>query len=374
MSNAITLILDVLNPRLRGSTARLALVFPFAMLLGGVFRAAEAATPTSIDPSPGKLAPKPLYRDPIYDGAADPVVIWNRGEKKWFMFYTNRRANVPDLDGVTWVHGTPIGIAASSDGGATWTYRGTAHIAYGGKDYTYWAPEVVEHAGLYHLYLAVVPGIFHNWDAPRDIIHLTSTDLLKWKFESTLKLASDRVIDACVLRRPDGGWRLWYNNERDKKSIYYADSPDLYTWTDRGKASGVGERPGEGPYVFRWQGRFWMLVDIWQGLGVYSSGDLTNWTVQAGDLLAMAGKGLEDGANGGHPGVVVSGGRAYCFYFLHPGRHGTIKASDNAYEQRRSLIQVVELHYANGRITCDRDAPTHIDLQPPPADNPAARP
>jgi len=34
------------------------------------------------------------------------------------MFYTNRRSNAPGLDGVKWVHGTRIGIAESSDGGA----------------------------------------------------------------------------------------------------------------------------------------------------------------------------------------------------------------------------------------------------------------
>ena len=35
-------------------------------------------------------APKPLYRDPVYDGAADPVVIWNPAVQRWWMFYTNR--------------------------------------------------------------------------------------------------------------------------------------------------------------------------------------------------------------------------------------------------------------------------------------------
>ena len=45
-------------------------------------------------------APKPVFRDPVFDGAADPVVIWNRQEEKWFMFYTNRRANADSLDGV----------------------------------------------------------------------------------------------------------------------------------------------------------------------------------------------------------------------------------------------------------------------------------
>ena len=31
----------------------------------------------SVNAAEGLLAPKPLFRDPVYDGAADPVVIWN---------------------------------------------------------------------------------------------------------------------------------------------------------------------------------------------------------------------------------------------------------------------------------------------------------
>jgi len=31
----------------------------------------------------GKLAAKPLFCDPVFDGAADSVVIWNRGEHTW---------------------------------------------------------------------------------------------------------------------------------------------------------------------------------------------------------------------------------------------------------------------------------------------------
>jgi hypothetical protein len=27
-------------------------------------------------------APKPLFRDPVHDGAADPVLIWNRVSRK----------------------------------------------------------------------------------------------------------------------------------------------------------------------------------------------------------------------------------------------------------------------------------------------------
>ena len=326
----------------------------------------QTAAPTVADAQAGKVAAKPLFRDPVYDGAADPVVVWNRAEKKWFMFYTNRRANASaaETPGVTWVHGTRIGIAQSSDGGATWSYRGTADIRYGEGELTRWAPEVVYDGSTYHMFLTLVPGVFTDWNHPRDIIHLTSADLLTWNHGSTLKLSSDRVIDACAYHLPDGTWRLWYNNERDRKSIYYADSRDLMTWVDRGKVTGVGERPGEGPKVFHWKGYYWMVVDIWQGLGVYRSDDATHWTVQDGNLVETPGKGADDEVKGGHPDVVVSGDRAFLFYFTHPGRRGA-DAKKDGYEQRRSSIQVVELEYKNGWLTCDRDAPTHILLQPP---------
>ena len=140
-----------------------------------------------------KAAPKPLYRDPVHDGAADPALIWNREQKKWMMFYTNRRADLTSSDpkDVAWVHGTQIGIAESKDGGTTWTYAGTAEIPYGKPYYTYWAPDLVWDRGLYHMFVVVVPGIFHDWNAPRDIIHLTSKDLAVWKFESKLPLSSN---------------------------------------------------------------------------------------------------------------------------------------------------------------------------------------
>lgn len=317
------------------------------------------------------VAPKPLFRDPVFDGAADPVVVWNPGAQKWWMFYTNRRANAPGLSGVAWVHGCRIGVAESGDGGVTWTYAGTADIELppeiGGTEPTHWAPDVITAPdGIHHMYLTAVPGIFENWQHPRRIVHLTSSDLRHWKYESALELASDRVIDACVFPLPGGGWRMWYNNERDSKSIYYADSPDLFTWTDRGKCRGVGERPGEGPYVFEWRGSYWMIVDLWRGLGVYRSGDLLQWTAQPDNLLGVPGRGADDGVNGGHPGVVVSGGRAFLFYFTHPGRAGTISPDDkDNLDLRRSSIQVVELVERDGRLSCDRDAPTHIHLQPP---------
>lgn len=129
-------------------------------------------------------------------------------------------ANAP---GVTRVHGSNIGMAESSDGGATWTYRGTADIGYGKDnhpdDYTYWAPEVIWMTNKYHMFLTFVPGIFTNWDHPREIVHLTSTDGVKWDALGPVDLKSDRVIDPCVMQLPGGVWRMWFKDERKSPTL-----------------------------------------------------------------------------------------------------------------------------------------------------------
>ena len=306
-------------------------------------------------------APKPLYRDPVYDGAADPVLVWNRGEGKWWMLYTNRRANVAGLRGVSWVHGTRIGIAESADGGATWKYRGTADLPVGGEQDTHWAPDIVFHEGTYQMFLTFVPGTHEDWSGERRIVHLTSPDLVKWKKEGQIPFASNRVLDASVLRLPDGTWRMWYNDENAGKTIFVADSPDLMTWTNHGKA--VPDR-GEGPKAFQWLGSYWLIVDQWEkGLAVYRSDDATRWAKQPESLLVTPGTGEDDKVHGGHADVVVSGDRAFLFYFTHPGRRPDAPRTDT--EQRRSSIQVVELKHKDGQLICDRDQPTHICLAPP---------
>lgn len=310
------------------------------------------------------IASKPLYRDPVFDGAADPTLIWNPMVKRWWMFYTNRRANVPDLSGVTWVHGTPIGIAESADGGAHWKYLGTAKFdlpeEYGGANLTCWAPDVIRGPdGTFHMFLTIVPGIFKEWGHPRFIVQLTSTNLVDWGNPRKLALASDRVIDASVLKMPDGTWRLWYNNERSGKVIHWATSPDLVHWTDKGL---VFKLRAEGPKGFRWKDKFWVVMDEWKGLGVFRSDDATTWDKQPSHLLGEPGTGEDDRVKGGHPDVVVDGDRAYLFYFTHPGRRPGAPKSNT--EQRRSSIQVVELQLKDGWLACDRSQPTQISLRP----------
>ena len=203
------------------------------------------------------------------------------------------------------------------------------------------------------MYLTYVPGTFKDWNHPRVIVHLTSKDLVNWNYQSTLNLVNTKVIDAAVYKINDTTFRMWYNNEKDGKSIYYADSKDLYNWVDKGKA--IAAR-GEGPKTFYWQGNYFMIVDAWKGMEVYASTDLLNWTKQTKRILEEPGKGKDDQAIGGHCDVVVNKeGRAFVYYFTHPGRSKANPAAKGSFDDKRSVIQVAELKYVNGEVICDRD-------------------
>ncbi|MBS50881.1 MAG: glycoside hydrolase family 43 [Sphingobium sp.] len=307
------------------------------------------------------VAPKPLYRDPVHDGAADASTVYDKATGEWVMFYTNRRADLPRADekDVRWVHGTAIGTARSKDG-AQWRYSGTADIPQGCTGPTLWAPEVQWLAGQWHMWLTVVPGVFRDWNAPRYIVHLTSPDLASWTCGDRLDLGSDRVIDASVLALGQSHYRLFFNDERQNKAIVTADSPDLVHWT-------VGKRltqtPGEGPKAFRWKGRTWLISDAWKGLLVMRSDDGgDNWITQPGHILGTSGRHPTDRAKGQHPDIVVAGDRAYILYFVHQDGEDEAKADPEWH--RRSVIQIAELQEKSGIISVDRNAPVTIRLTP----------
>ncbi len=308
----------------------------------------------------GPVAPKPLFRDPVHDGAADASTVRDPNSGQWVMFYTSRRADLPmeDVKDVRWVHGTAIGVARSKDG-ARWTYGGTADIPKSCTGETLWAPDVQWLAGQWHMWLTVVPGVYRDWNAPRFIVHLTSPDLKAWTCGERLDLGSDRVIDASVLALPGGRYRLFYNDERMNKAIRTADSDDLIHWK-------LGERlthtPGEGPKAFVWKGRYWLISDAWQGLLVMRSDDGVRWTTQPGHILRQPGVHPTDRAKGQHPDIIVAGERAYIVYFVH--QEGEDQAKDNPDWKRRSVFQIAELREKDGVLSVDRNASAHIMLTP----------
>lgn len=318
----------------------------------------------------------PIYRDPIYDGASDPVVVRRPDEAgsadEWWMFYTQRRATVPG-PGVAWVHGSRIGRAVSTDGGASWQYRGTIEgLDEGGN--THWAPEVVADGDGYRMYLTMIEGIPDHWEnIERVIREYTSPDLENWSLERTLDLSSRLVIDAAVARCADGLFRLWYKDEGHESTTWAASSPGLDgEWTVEGKVIGLPAH--EGPNVFQLGGWYWMITDEWRGQAVHRSTDGVRWERQAADdglILHEPGEHPEDREWGRHADVVVqpatSDGpeHAIVFYFTHPYWGGVDEADPDVDNARRTVIHVARLEVVDGVLTCDRNIPGELTLRAP---------
>jgi hypothetical protein len=311
----------------------------------------------------GKAAPAPLYRDPPFDGAADPVLVWNRRRGAWWMLYTQRRARL-DLPGVAWCHGTEIGIAESRDLGTTWEYVGTLPLKPLDEAYSFWAPDIVEHEDIFHFFVSYVPGEHTDWGGDRYILHYRSRDLDSWEYVGRVPLTSDRCIDPTIFRFPDGRWRMWYKDEGAGSATLAVESRDLLTWspvTD----PGVSELYGEAPKVFRFAGYYWMLKDPNSGLDVYRSEDLEEWSYQ-GKILDQAGERIDDGTIGKHPDVVVAGERAFIFYFTHPaGQDFPSRDGVMPFAARRSSVQVAEILVRDGELVCDRNSAPRVVLDPP---------
>lgn len=298
----------------------------------------------------------PLYRDPRFDGAADPMVVWNRGRKCWTMFYSQRRSNRKHLPGVGYCYGNDIGTAVSYDGGRTWAYDGIARgLEFRGGRNTWWAPEVVGIDGTYHMWVSYIEGVHFEWTGPATMYHYTSGDLKHWTFSDELPMRD--VIDACLFPLPSGGWRMFY--KQDSKT-FMTDSRDLKTWEARGVAA--ADAGQEGPNVFRWKDRYWMIADVWHGQQVYESPDLTTWKLQQGPtLLGVPGTRRDDGAFGRHADVIVQGDRAFILYFTHPGGD---RDHDRSTSLKRTSVQVAELKIEDGRLTADRNQPLDYHWDP----------
>lgn len=298
--------------------------------------------------------PAPLFRDPIYDGPTDPVVIWNHKENCYFMFYTQRRSTAVHI-GVSSIHGTAVGVASSPDG-VHWLYRGTLNLEYEPGQNTFWAPEVIYVNGVYHMYVSYVPGIPTNWNYTRRILHYTSSDLWNWQFERVLSLSSDRVIDACVYETEPGTYKLWFKDEVHQSHTYSAVSHDLYNWEVLGDE--ISDCAHEGPNVFKLGGKIFMITDTWDGLGVYTSDDFSHWVRQEKNLLKEPGTRPMDGQIGNHADVVVKDEHAYIYYFVHPD-YSKEQRSTPGYpfteKEARTVIQMAELTLKNGLLCCDRD-------------------
>ena len=307
------------------------------------------------------------YRDPVWDGPTDPVLVPDHLTGEWVLLYTQRRATVPGLTGVEWVHGTAIGMARSSDGGLNWTYQGTADGLVPpdtALPATLWAPDVVRIGGQWIMYLTVLGGVRTDWTGTASIVQFASQDLANWEYLGAIDLDSPRVIDAAVTRCGDGRYRLWYKDEARGSNTYSAvsDTPeDPSSWVLEGLT--IPGRPHEGPKVFRMDGTFWMIVDEWRGQGVYRSEDgAGGWIRQhhLGGLILTAPESV-DGRPvvGRHADVVPlppqqdGTERALLVYFTHPhwgGEDIDTMAPDP--KARLSHVRAAVLEVRDGILVC----------------------
>lgn len=267
------------------------------------------------------------FFDHNWGGPTDPVMVWNPVEREWFIYYTQRRAFI-ETKTELWVHGLKIGIFSSPDG-KHWRDRGTCigddNLTNDPLVTTWWAPEVLYVDRLFHMYVTNVPGIFDNWNAPRDIKHFTSEDGINWKYQSTLNLSSKRCIDAGVCKIGEK-WYLWYKDEtQDAGRTWFAESDDLYNWEVVGPA--LTNEVHEAPFVWYHDNAYWLIVDCWsEGSKIYrSETGLDNWEYSS-TIWAS------------HPGVYKINDKFYVVF------HNQI------YRTKLSVIQLAELEYRNGKF------------------------
>lgn len=307
------------------------------------------------------------YRDPVWDGPTDPILVPDHRTGEWVLFYTQRRATAPGLTGVEWVHGTAIGVSRSSDGGATWRYQGSVDgLVPPGTELpaTLWAPDVVRVGDEWLMYLSVLGGVRTDWTGNASIVQLASKDLVEWEYLGAIDLDSPRVIDAAVAPCGDGRYRLWYKDESRGSNTYSAVSGtprDPSFWRVEGVT--IPGRPHEGPKVFRLEGMYWMIVDEWRGQAVYCSDDATgNWVRQEHlDGLILTQPESVDGRPvvGRHADVVPLAPRedgkerALMVYFTHPRWGGEdIGTMDPDPKTRLSHIRAAVLEVRDGNLVC----------------------
>jgi len=302
-------------------------------------------------------APAPLFDDPVWHGATDPFVVWNPAKGQWFMYYTQRRATMPNPNGVDWVHGSAIGIATSPDG-INWSYLGTAKgdhdlsepLAAKGvgpePGITWWAPCFLYENKVMHMWVTQVDGVYTNWTGKRNILHFTSEDGITFKYVSTAKLSSDRVIDPTVYKVGDT-WYMVYKDEAAGSRTTRSESKDLDNWTSALRVSPDGSQ--EAPFVFRFKGKWWLIVDAVgnRGLRIYTSENgIDGWVYSSTILAASDGTRSKDNNVGHHPGMIVqgTGDKEQClvYYFTH--------------QRNQTVMQLAEVEMGpDGKLVCNRN-------------------
>jgi Glycosyl hydrolases family 43 len=305
--------------------------------------------------------PVPAFADPHYCGSCDPEVVWNPFEKVWSIYYTGRR---PAL-GMSSSCGNPIGVASSKDM-KKWTFRG--YCIFDGKgglpdgDQTFWAPGVIVSGKNAHMFVTYKADATPPWGTGGCIAHYVApiSDMINgWK-RVDVTISEDNCLDANVIKLPNGTFRMYYvggyNNPESKgrRTIRYAESPDLMSWTIKGEVQGDVNKESitsipyqEGVYVFLYNKRYYMIADPHKGLSTYSSEDGVVWKYHGQIMQGGTSPRLLDWSQARHPSVLIKGKKVYIVYHVEPFRPDVLKGRLEPH-QRYAFIQIAELR-------CDKD-------------------
>jgi hypothetical protein len=316
----------------------------------------------------GKTIPTPLFIDPNYHGSCDPEVVWNATDKHWYIYYTSRRATLENL-----FTATPLGVIRSKDL-ANWEFVGYCKFdGIGGtKDMpsTFWAPAIIAEKDELHMFVTWKPDTTTEkgaWGGAAKIVHYKtplSNPINGWQKVADMHDSTYNSLDATVFKKEDG-FHVWFKGKKigeKKNELFHRFSKDLKTWTDGGFSKSDVFNPEatkepfeEAPYIFQWQGKYWLLTDPHKGLMVYDSKDGENWHYQ-GKILLEAGTRPMDNSRARHCSVIVKDDRAFIFYHVEPWRiYEGIGIVKQPIANRRAVLQMAELRLENGKIVCDRN-------------------
>lgn len=317
----------------------------------------------------------PIFVDPNYHGSCDPEIVWNESLQKYYIYYTSRRSQIQD----NFVR-TPLGVISSKDM-ISWDFEGYCSFdGIGGKkdaDATFWAPAIISYQDTLHMFVTWKPDTTTekgDWGGPPVIVHYKapeSNPIMGWQKVGIIHSETLTTIDATVYQK-EGAFHVWFKGRElkaNKNELYHKVTRDFKTWTDEGfsksdvfNESVTGYSFEEAPYIFKWKGLDWLITDTHDGLLVYNSINSDHWHYQ-GKVLKESGTRAMDSSRARHCSVMVKDGRAFIFYHVEPWRlykedypkGKYISVNKQPIKNRLSVLQMAELEYEDGQITCDRN-------------------
>ena len=304
--------------------------------------------------------PSPLYADPVYNGTRDPEIIYNSYEKEYWIYYTASRPYTNKSNFV----GTPIGIAASKDL-VNWRFVG--YCSFNGvtgipdAPHTNWAPGIFIEGDTANMFVTFKEDTIPPWGGPSRLDHYKApvSDMHRgWKYFRTIT-NHPQAIDATALKI-NNTYHMWYRDcITEPCGIYHAQSSDMKTWDFRGKTEGDVNNKDinkiwyqEGPYVFFWKNKYWMITDTGDAIATYSSDDAIHWVYDGNIMARNTGTRKFDTTNAKHASVKVINDRAFIFYHVEP--YADLKENLPG-PKFLCYLQMAELKIKDNKLQCDRN-------------------